>query len=94
MTFFPSAKVVIKDPLDKERIFLVKRTIRNGIFYEPAGGKVKIEPKLRRAETLEECAIREIREELGYTFTIDQYIGSSTFFGPLHLKIAVSVRYF
>lgn len=86
MTFFPSAKVVIRDPLNKERIFLVKRTIQDKIFYEPAGGKVKIEPKLKKAETLEECAIREIREELGCTFTIDQYIGSYYFFWTIAPK--------
>lgn len=80
MTCFSAAKVVIKDPLDNKKILLIKRTIQGKIFYEPAGGRVEIEPKLKKAETLEECAIREIKEEVGCTITIDQYLGSYYFF--------------
>lgn len=80
MTFFTSAKVVIRDPKNKDRILLAKRTVKNLNFYEPAGGRVEINPKLKIAETLEECAIREIKEELGCIIKLDEYIGSYYFF--------------
>lgn len=80
MTFFPSAKIVIRDPVHKEKILLVQRKIQDKVFYEPAGGKVNIDPKCKKAETLEECALREAKEELGCTCTIDQYVGSYYFF--------------
>ena len=53
MTFFSSAKIVIRDPVHKEKILLVQRKIQDKVFYEPAGGKVHIDPKYKKAETLE-----------------------------------------
>jgi|GEM_PF-1644140 8-oxo-dGTP pyrophosphatase MutT (NUDIX family) len=74
--FFPSAKIVVRHPLDAEKILLVQRNA----YYEPAGGKLEIDFSTRTAENLEQCAIREAREELGLMVSIEQYIGSYYFF--------------
>ena len=73
---FPSAKVIIHHPDDRNQILLVQR---NG-YYEPAGGKVEIDFNAQISESLEECAIRETREELGLIVAIDRYVGSYYFF--------------
>ena len=48
--------------------------------------QVHIDPKYKKAETLEECALREAKEELGCTCTIDQYVGSYYFFWSIDPK--------
>ena len=77
---FPSAKIIIKHPSDENRILLIKRTVHGKQVYEPAGGKVEVNFENKSSESLEECAIREAREELGLTVTIDGYLGSYYFF--------------
>lgn len=74
--FFPSAKIIIKDSTNNQNLLLIKR---NG-YVEPAGGKVEIDFKKRTAETLEQCAVREAREELGVEVEIEGYLGSYYFF--------------
>ncbi len=78
--FFPSAKIIIRHPSNTNKILLVRRSVRNAVFYEPAGGKAEIDFEKRVAENLEECALREVREELGLTVKIEQYLGSYYFF--------------
>jgi len=78
--FFPSAKVIIKHPTKHNTILLIKRQIHGQIFYEPAGGKAEINFEKKKAENLEECAIREIQEELGLNIKIEEYVGSYYFF--------------
>lgn len=78
--FYPSAKIIIKHPTDKKKILLVKRDVKGTFSYEPAGGKVEINFQTKIAENLEECAIREAREELGLVVSIDHYLGSYYFF--------------
>jgi 8-oxo-dGTP pyrophosphatase MutT (NUDIX family) len=77
---YPSAKVVLHDPYDKDRIYLLRREVRNTCCYEPAGGKLELDWQKRTAETLEECARREAKEEMGVDIIVDQYIGSYYFF--------------
>lgn len=74
--FFPSAKVVIRHPSDTDKILLIKRNA----YYEPAGGKVEVDFEKKIAESLEQCAIREVQEELGLAVSIDYYLGSYYFF--------------
>lgn len=77
---FPSAKIILRDPNDKTKILLIKRNINGHLAYEPAGGKIEVDFQNKRAESLEECALREAKEELGVSAQIDQYIGSYHFF--------------
>lgn len=78
--FYPSAKIILHPPDDKNKILLIKRHLNQTNYYEPAGGKVEIDFEKRVAENLEECAIREIKEELGVTVLLEKYIGSYYFF--------------
>lgn len=78
--FFPAAKVIIRHPSDSNKILLVKRTIGKQISYEPAGGRININFQEKKAESLEECALREVREELGLIVKLERYIGSYYFF--------------
>jgi 8-oxo-dGTP pyrophosphatase MutT (NUDIX family) len=77
---YPSAKVIVKSKDNNDMILLVKRTVNNKTYYEPAGGKVDANFQTRIAESLEECARREILEELGVAVDIQNYIGSYYFF--------------
>ena len=79
---YPSAKVALRDPVNN-RILLLKRTINNQVGFEPAGGKVEANFDTRIAETFEECAIREIKEELDLSIAITHYLGSYYFFWSL-----------
>ena len=83
---YPSAKVLIKHPSDATKILMVKRFVNGNISYEPAGGKIEVNFKEKKAETLEECAIREAREELGLLISIENYIGSYYFFWSIDPK--------
>lgn len=76
---FPSSKVIVKDPYNPDKILLIKRKSGNG-YHEPAGGRVEINSGLRIGENLEQCALREAKEELGLTLELDKYIGSYYFF--------------
>lgn len=80
---FPSAKIILFHPKNKNKVLLIKRTINDQIVYEPAGGKIEVDFKNKKAESLEECAIREAKEELGVSAKIDRYIGSYYFFWNL-----------
>jgi 8-oxo-dGTP pyrophosphatase MutT (NUDIX family) len=80
--FFPSAKIIVHDPLDKSRILLIKRTVNGTISYEPAGGRAEIDYTACTAESLEECVMREAAEELGYVVKVERYIGSYSYFWP------------
>lgn len=76
----PSAKVIIKDPNRPDSILLIERNVRGDLSIEPAGGKVEADWTTRTAETLEQCAIREVREEMGYVVDLIKYVGSYSFF--------------
>lgn len=79
MTLFAAAKVIVTHPTH-DQILLVKRE-KKGIFsYEPAGGRVEVDFDQKRAESLEECAQREIKEELGVHIDTLVYVGSYAFF--------------
>jgi 8-oxo-dGTP pyrophosphatase MutT (NUDIX family) len=73
---YPSAKAIVYDPARPEMFLLVKR---NG-YYEPAGGKLHVNFAKKKAETLEQCAIREASEELGAHISIKDYLGNYYFF--------------
>lgn len=78
--YFPASKVIIKHPEDKNKILLIKRKIKDEILYEPAGGRIEINFEKKLAESFEECAVREIHEELGLFVKLERYIGSYYFF--------------
>ena len=80
--FFPSAKIIVKHPLDTNKMLLIKRNVNGFISYEPAGGRAEIHYENLYAESLEECVKREALEELGILVDIDSYIGSYTYFWP------------
>ena len=83
---YPSAKVLIKHPSDATKILMVKRFVNGNISYEPAGGKIEVNFQEKKAESLEQCAIREAREELGLLISIENYIGSYYFFWSIDPK--------
>jgi len=76
---YPSAKVVLRSVVDN-RVLLLSRTIEGISALEPAGGKVDADFQNRISESFEQCAIREIREELGLEIKITNYLGSYYFF--------------
>jgi 8-oxo-dGTP pyrophosphatase MutT (NUDIX family) len=80
--FFPSAKIIARDALDKNKILLVQRNVNGSISYEPAGGRAEIDYARLTAESLEECVKREASEKLGYTVQIERYVGSYAYFWP------------
>jgi NADH pyrophosphatase NudC (nudix superfamily) len=80
--FYPSAKAVVYDPHNPEMLLLA---MRNG-HYEPAGGKLNISFVGKKAESFEECAIREAHEELGAEIVIKNYIGSYNFFWTINVN--------
>ena len=92
--FIPSSKVIIHHPSDRNKILLVRRTVNGAIYYEPAGGKLEYDALCKTAETLEECAIREVHEELGLVVRIEEYIGSYYFFWLIDEKKGSSCAVF
>ena len=79
MTIFAAAKVIVTHP-HHDQILLVKRE-KKGIFSsEPAGGRVEVDFDQKWAESFEECAQREIKEELGVHIDTLVYVGSYSFF--------------
>lgn len=80
--FLPSAKVIIKHPYEKNLLLLIKRDVHGEFSYEPAGGRAEINFETLTAENLEECAIREVKEEVGVFISIDSFLGSYSFFWP------------
>jgi 8-oxo-dGTP pyrophosphatase MutT (NUDIX family) len=92
--FLPSAKVIIKHPEEKNLILLIKRNVHGELSYEPAGGRAEINYDTLAAENLEECAIREVREEVGVFVSIDSYLGSYSFFWPHDLTKCSSYAVF
>jgi 8-oxo-dGTP pyrophosphatase MutT (NUDIX family) len=83
---YPSAKVIVRSEDNKDMILLVQRIIDEKIYYEPAGGKIDVDFVTQTAESLEECAQREIQEELGVTIGIKGYLGSYYFFWHIDSK--------
>jgi 8-oxo-dGTP pyrophosphatase MutT (NUDIX family) len=77
---YPAAKVIVRSKDKKNMILLVQRAIDKNTYYEPAGGKVEADFTTGTAESLEECAQREVLEELGVTVDIERYLGSYYFF--------------
>ncbi len=67
---YTAAKVIIVCQSRPREILLIKR--RGS--YEPAGGTIK------PGEILEDCAKREVKEELGIDIRIDRYAGNYNFF--------------
>jgi 8-oxo-dGTP pyrophosphatase MutT (NUDIX family) len=59
-----TAALIIKD----KKILLVHNTKHNGLRIEPPGGK-------REEESLEECVIREVKEELGLIIEPVKFFG-------------------
>ena len=84
---FPAAKVIIKHPTEKNTILLLKRQIKAELFYEPPGGRVEYDAACKVAEKLEECALREVKEELGVDVRLGRYIGSYYFFWTIDPRI-------
>src|ERR1700722_3174724 len=94
MLSFPSAKIILRHPEDSSQILMIKRTIKDKYFYEPVGGKIEVDFKNNIAETFEQCAIREAKEELGLSVQIDRYLGSYYFFWKIDpLKYSACVVY-
>jgi len=77
---YPSAKVIVRSLEKPNMILLIKRIVNNKSYYEPAGGKVEVDFACMKSESLEECAKREIAEELGVSIDIKGYVGSYYFF--------------
>jgi len=77
---YPAAKVIVRNQDQKNMILLAQRTINNKQYYEPAGGRVDVDFCTRIIESFEECALREIQEELGVTVSLEGYLGSYYFF--------------
>lgn len=92
--FIPSAKVIIKHPNEQNLILLVKRNVHGVISYEPAGGRAEINYDALTAESLEECAVREVKEEVGVFVSIDAYLASYSFFWPHDLTKCSSYAVF
>lgn len=84
--FLPSAKIIVRHPSDKNKVLLIKRNVNGFISYEPAGGRAEIDYEKLYAESLEECVIREAAEELGVKVSIENYLGSYSYFWPHDLK--------
>jgi 8-oxo-dGTP pyrophosphatase MutT (NUDIX family) len=84
--FVPSAKVIIRHPGKQNQILLVKRKVDGVETFEPAGGRAEINYDAKKAENLEECAIREVKEETGAFIKIDYYLASYSFFWPHDLS--------
>jgi NADH pyrophosphatase NudC (nudix superfamily) len=79
MTLFTASKVIVTHP-HHDRFLLLKQE-KNGVFtYAPAGGRVEVDFDTKSAETLEVCAHREIKEELGISIDHLVYVGSYFFF--------------
>lgn len=76
---FSAAKVIIPHPTDN-KLLLVSREIEGQVGYEPAGGRMDVDFDTLSAESLEECAIREAKEELNLDINIQDYLGSYYFF--------------
>ncbi len=76
---FAAAKVIIPHPKDN-KLLLVSRIIDSDFAYEPAGGRIDADFKTDYAESFEQCAIREAKEELNLDIRIQNYLGSYYFF--------------
>lgn len=77
---YPAAKVILISPSKKDQFLLVKRTIDGLSGYEAAGGRVEADIPNLECENYEQCAVREIKEELGVDIEILNYLGSYSFF--------------
>ncbi|MGB8367644.1 MAG: NUDIX hydrolase [Candidatus Babeliales bacterium] len=77
---YPSAKVIVRSNDKPNMILLLERKVGNNSYFEPAGGRIEADFNQKISESLEECAHREIAEELGLSIEIKRYIGSYFFF--------------
>ena len=76
---FAAAKVLILHPTE-DKLLLVSRVINGQIVFEPAGGRLDVDFDQKIAETFEECAIREAKEELNLDIKLGAYVGNYHFF--------------
>jgi len=56
--------------IENNRILLVNNTKHGSLRIEPPGGKKELD------ETLEECAVREVKEELGLDIAVKGLLGA------------------
>jgi 8-oxo-dGTP pyrophosphatase MutT (NUDIX family) len=83
---YPSAKVIVRSAEKPDMVLLIQRSWHGKDYYEPAGGRVEADFNLLQSESLEECARREIAEELGIYVDIKEYLGSYYFFWSIDQK--------
>lgn len=76
---FFASKIIILHPTE-DKILLVSRVIDGNVVFEPAGGRLDIDFDQNIAETFEECAIREAKEELNLDIKLGAYLGNYHFF--------------
>lgn len=76
---FAAAKVIILHP-NEDKLLLVSRMIDGQVVFEPAGGRLDVDFDQKIAETFEECAIREAKEELNLDIKLGEYVGNYHFF--------------
>ncbi len=76
---FAAAKVIILHPTE-DKLLLVSRVIDDQVVFEPAGGRLDVDFDQKIAETFEECAIREAKEELNLDIKLGVYLGNYHFF--------------
>ncbi|MBY0264148.1 MAG: NUDIX hydrolase [Holosporales bacterium] len=74
-----AAKVLLQHPYEAS-FLLANRQIGDTFGFEVPGGRVNIDFKNKKTETLEECALREGEEELGLKLRLQDYLGSYPFF--------------
>lgn len=74
--FYPAAKVILQHPTKHDTILIVKRHLPDSVSYEPVGGRLNIDFERKISESIEECAIREVQEEIGLIISLERYIGS------------------
>lgn len=80
---YAAAKVVLFDPAIPEKLLLIYREINQSGGYEAAGGRLEVDFESKTAENYEECAVREIKEEVGVDIKLSNYLGSYSFFWDL-----------
>lgn len=88
----PSAKVIVRSLYEKDVLLLLKRITNGKTYYEPAGGKIEYSFESQACESFEQCAVREVKEEMGVSVDLKNYLGSFHFFwdiAPDNLSVCV-----